>query len=50
MFLLKYTKNLTFKAYTLAEILITLGIIGIAASLTIPNLVVKYQQEQTVQQ
>ena len=32
-------------AFTLAEVLITLGIIGIVAALTIPNLVVKYQRK-----
>ena len=37
-------------AFTLAEILITLGIIGVVASLTIPTLVKNYQKEQTVTQ
>ena len=31
-------------AFTLAEVLITLGIIGVVAALTIPNLVAKYQK------
>ena len=37
-------------AFTLAEILITLGIIGIVAAMTIPNLVVTYKKKQTVSQ
>lgn len=37
-----------FKAFTLAEILITLGIIGVVASLTIPNLIKSYQKQATV--
>lgn len=37
-------------AFTLAETLITLGIIGIVAALTIPNLVTQYQKDQTVSQ
>ena len=35
-------------AFTLAEVLITLGIIGVVAALTIPNLVANYQERQTV--
>ena len=30
-----------FKAFTLAEVLITLGIIGVVAAMTIPNLIAK---------
>ena len=37
-------------AFTLAEILITLGIIGVVAALTIPNLIVKYEKNRTVTQ
>ena len=37
-----------FWAFTLAEVLITLAIIGIVAALTIPNLIFKYQEKQTV--
>ncbi len=33
------------KAFTLAEILITLGIIGVVAALTVPNIYSNYQQE-----
>lgn len=35
------------KAFTLAEVLITLGIVGIIAALTIPSLVQKYQIKTT---
>ena len=34
-------------AFTLAEVLITLGIIGIVAAMTIPNLITNYQKKQT---
>lgn len=34
------------KAFTLAEVLITLAVIGVVAILTIPNLVAKYQEKQ----
>ena len=36
------------KAFTLAEVLITLGIIGIVAALTIPSLIQKYKKIQYV--
>ncbi|MCM1338036.1 MAG: type II secretion system GspH family protein, partial [Muribaculaceae bacterium] len=35
-------------AFTLAEVLITLGIIGIVAAMTIPSLMASYQKNQTV--
>lgn len=38
------------KGFTLAEVLITLGIIGIVAAMTIPTLINNYQKEQTVVQ
>lgn len=38
------------KAFTLAEVLITLGIIGVVAALTIPILINSYQKKQTVAQ
>jgi len=41
----------TFKklaAFTLAEVLITLGIIGVVAAMTIPVLMANYQEKQTV--
>lgn len=37
-----------YKAFTLAEVLITLGIVGIVAAMTLPNLVAKYQKHVTV--
>ncbi len=36
------------KGFTLAETLITLVIIGVVAALTVPNMIVNYQKEQTV--
>lgn len=38
------------KGLTMAEVLITLGIIGIVAAMTLPSLVGKYQKVQTVNQ
>lgn len=35
-------------AFTIAEVLITLGIIGVVAALTIPTLIGKYQEQVTV--
>ncbi len=35
-------------AFTLAEILVTLGVIGIVAAMTIPNLINNYQEKVTV--
>ena len=44
-----YMKKYSFKnGFTLAEVLITLGIIGVVAALTIPTLVNNYQKRQTV--
>ena len=37
------------KAFTLAEVLITLGIIGVVAALTIPTLITNYQKKVTVE-
>ncbi len=37
-----------FFAFTLAEVLITLGIIGIVAAITIPTIISKYQKSQTI--
>src|SRR5574344_576668 len=37
------TKNV---AFTLAEVLITLGIIGVVAALTLPSLIQKYQKQE----
>ncbi len=36
------------KGFTLAEVLITLGIIGVVAALTIPTLISNYQEKQTL--
>ena len=35
-------------AFTLAEVLITLGVIGVVAAMTLPSLVNKYQEQATV--
>lgn len=35
-------------AFTLAEVLITLGIIGIVAAMTLPSLINKYNQQETI--
>lgn len=40
--------NLTNVGFTLAEVLITLGIIGIVAALTIPNLMSKYREKVAI--
>ena len=40
-----YNKKLS--GFTLAEVLITLGIIGIVAAMTIPSLITKYQKQVT---
>lgn len=37
-----------FKAFTLAEVLITMGIIGLVAALTIPNFISSYREKQTI--
>lgn len=44
------TSGLTPKllAFTLAEVLITLGIIGVVAALTIPSLIAEYKEKQIV--
>lgn len=36
------------RAFTLAEVLITLGIIGVVAAMTIPNLIAEHQKRATV--
>ncbi len=35
-------------AFTLAEVLVTLGIIGVVAAMTMPNLIAKHQEKETV--
>jgi prepilin-type N-terminal cleavage/methylation domain-containing protein len=42
--------NIEKKGFTLAEILITLAIIGVVAALTLPVLVKKYQKHQMIVQ
>ena len=37
-------------AFTMAEVLITLGIIGIVVAMTLPTIITKYQKKQTVTQ
>jgi prepilin-type N-terminal cleavage/methylation domain-containing protein len=37
-----------FVAFTLAEVLITLAIIGVVAALTVPTVIRNYQERQTV--
>ena len=37
-------------AFTLAEVLITLGIIGVVAALTLPTVITKYQKQETIVQ
>lgn len=34
--------------FTLAEVLITLGVIGVVAALTLPSVVANYQKQKTV--
>ena len=38
------------KAFTLAEVLITLGVIGVVAAMTLPSVIKHYQQQATVNQ
>ncbi len=40
-------KRKKIKAFTLAEVLITLGIVGVAAAMTIPNLITNMQNRHT---
>ncbi len=42
--------NIRHVAFTLAEVLITLAIIGVVAAMTIPTLITNYQEKQTVTQ
>lgn len=45
--MLKTTYN---RAFTLAEVLITLGIIGIVAAMTLPQLIQNYREKVLLQQ
>ncbi|MDR1327933.1 MAG: type II secretion system GspH family protein, partial [Heliobacteriaceae bacterium] len=40
--------NIRKNAFTLAEVLITLGIIGIVAALTMPGLIANHKEKETV--
>lgn len=46
----RFTSHHSFKkaAFTLAEVLITLGIIGVVAAMTMPSLIQNYQEKATV--
>ena len=44
------TDNVRRAAFTLAEVLITIGIIGVVAAMTMPALIANYQKKQTVTQ
>ena len=46
----RFTSHFSLKrpAFTLAEVLITLGIIGVVAAMTLPSLVQNYKEKQTV--
>ena len=35
------------KGFTLAEVLITLGVIGVVAAMTIPTMITNYEKKQT---
>ena len=37
-------------AFTLAEVLVTLGIIGVVAAMTVPNLMENYQRQSYITQ
>ena len=41
-------RNIIERGFTLSEILITIGIIGVISAITIPNLITKYQKFQTI--
>lgn len=45
---MRFTNNKIKKGFTLAEVLITLGIIGVVAAMTLPTLVQKQQDKVTV--
>lgn len=42
------TKELYKTGFTLAEILITLGIIGIVAAMTIPTIIANYKEKKLI--
>lgn len=44
---MKYHK-ISKKGFTLAEVLITLGVVGVVAALTLPSVIAKYQERQMI--
>ena len=44
----KCLENIHHRAFTLAEVLVTLGIIGIVAALTMPAIIANHQKKETV--
>jgi len=48
LIILKKGKIMNIKGFTLAEVLITLVIIGVISAITVPTIITKYQKEQTV--
>ena len=47
---MKYHKRLSKKGFTLAEVLITLGIVGVVAAITLPSISAKIQKNMLVEQ
>lgn len=48
---LKFSRRGTYplnKAFTLAEVLITLGVIGVVAAMTLPSVITNYKEKETV--
>lgn len=45
-----YLSGLEYTAFTLAEVLVTLGIIGIIAAMTLPSVINSYREKQTIVQ
>lgn len=43
-----YSNRRPFAAFTMAEVLITLGVIGIVAAMTLPTVITKYRKQVTV--
>mgnify|MGYP004552740387 CR=1 FL=1 len=46
-YVITYEGNMKFRAFTLAETLITLGILGIVSALTLPSVITRYQKNVT---
>ena len=45
---MKYHNFCNKNAFTLAEVLITLGIIGVVAAMTMPSLIASHKEKETV--